>query len=114
MKSTTGSGGERVAARQPASSSRMHRVYRGMALTLGVVFLASVARFYHRDTGFTSLIAFPAGHEYEAPALRAIPHFDYPAWASYDGQFYAQRALDPLVRDPDVDRAMDLAPYRAR
>jgi hypothetical protein len=89
-------------------------VYRGIALTLGVVFLASVARFYHRDTGFTSFIAFPAGHEYEAPALRAIPHFDYPAWASYDGQFYAQRALDPLVRDPEVDRAMDLAPYRAR
>jgi hypothetical protein len=46
--------------------------------------------------------------------MRAIPHFDYPAWASYDGQFYAQRALDPLARDPAVDRAMDLAPFRAR
>jgi hypothetical protein len=32
----------------------------------------------------------------------------------YDGQFYAQRALDPLVRDPQVDHAMDLAPFRAR
>lgn len=73
-----------------------------------------MARFYHPDTGFTALIGFPAGHDYEAPAMRGVPHFDYPAWASYDGQFYAQRALDPLCRDPLVDRAMDLAPFRAR
>src|SRR6202008_313633 len=33
---------------------------------------------------------------------------------SYDGQFYAQRALDPLLRDPTIDRGMDLAPFRAR
>lgn len=46
--------------------------------------------------------------------MREVPHFDYPPWASYDGQFYAQRALDPLCRDPLVDRAMDLAPFRAR
>ena len=88
--------------------------YRGIALALVALFLASVARFYHPGTGFTALIGFPEGHEYEAPALRAIPHFDYPAWASYDGQFYAQRALDPLLRDPEVDHAMDLPPYRAR
>ena len=78
------------------------------------IFLASIARFYHRDTGFTSLIGFPRGHEYEVPALRALPHYDYPAEVSYDGQFYAQLALDPLLRDPATDRAMDLAPYRAR
>jgi hypothetical protein len=74
----------------------------------------SVARFYHPGTGFTALIGFPAGHDYEAPAMRDVPHFEYPAWASYDGQFYAQRAFDPLCRDPLVDRAMDLAPFRAR
>jgi hypothetical protein len=56
----------------------------------------------------------PAGHDLETPAFRAVPHYEYPAWASYDGQFYVQRALDPLLRDPDVDRAMDLAPFRAR
>jgi hypothetical protein len=43
-----------------------------------------------------------------------VPHFTYPPWASYDGQFYAQRALDPLCRDPQVDRAMDLPAFRAR
>jgi hypothetical protein len=83
-------------------------------MALVILFLASVSRFYHPGTGFTALIGFPEGHEYEPPAMHEVPHFDYPAWASYDGQFYAQRALDPLCRDPLVDRAMDLAPFRAR
>jgi hypothetical protein len=78
------------------------------------IFLASIARFYHPGTGFTALIGFPEGHGYKAPQLGALPHYQYPAWASYDGQFYAQRAFDPLVRDPRVDHAMDLAPFRAR
>lgn len=90
------------------------RTYLALAFVLVILFLASVARFYHPGTGFTAFIGFPAGHDYEAPAMRDVPHFDYPAWASYDGQFYAQRALDPLCRDPLVDRAMDLAPFRAR
>ena len=46
--------------------------------------------------------------------MRGVPHFSYPPWASYDGQFYAQRALDPLCRDPQVDHVMDVAPFRAR
>jgi hypothetical protein len=73
-----------------------------------------VGKFYHPGTGFTALIGFPEGHEYEPPAMQQVPHFEYPAWASYDGQFYAQRALDPFCRDPLVDRAMDLPPFRAR
>jgi hypothetical protein len=89
-------------------------MYRGLAFALVILFLVSVARFYHPGTGFTALIGFPSGHESEAPAMRGVPHYDYPRWASYDGQFYAQRALDPLCRDPLVDRAMDLPPFRAR
>jgi len=77
--------------------------------------LTSIAKYYHPDTGFTALIGFPANaREYEAPALRGIPHVVYDGIGVYDGQFYAQRALDPLVRDPQVDHAMDLAPFRAR
>lgn len=72
-----------------------------------------MSRYYHRGTGFTALIGFPAGHEYETPTLRALPHFDYTG-AAYDGQFYAQLAFDPLLKDPATDRAMDLAPFRAR
>jgi len=85
-----------------------------VAIALVILLLVSVSRFYHPGTGFTALIGFPAGAESEAPALREVPHFTYPPWASYDGQFYAQRALDPLCRDPLVDRAIDLPPFRAR
>jgi hypothetical protein len=116
MKSTVDTGAEARGALQPAS--RTARTTRAACLLIAgvlvAVFLVAISRFYHPGTGFTALIGFPEGHAYEAPAMRAIPHFDYPAWASYDGQFYAQRALDPLARDPAVDRAMDLAPFRAR
>jgi hypothetical protein len=101
-------------------SSEAHRtartavVCRVLALLLCALFLRAVARFYHPGFGFTALIGFVEDQQTEAPALRAVPHFVYPPSASYDGQFYAQRALDPLARDPAVDRAMDLAPYRAR
>jgi hypothetical protein len=87
---------------------------RALAIALVALFLASVARFYHRDTGFTSLIGLPENHANELPALRAVPHYVYPAGVTYDGQYYAQLALEPRLRDPAIDRAIDLAPYRAR
>jgi hypothetical protein len=87
-------------------------MYRTIAGALVILFLASVARFYHPGTGFTALIAFPDPHEHVSAAMRETPHAHVPY--PYDGQFYAQRALDPLLRDPAYDRAMDLAPYRGR
>jgi hypothetical protein len=99
---------------QRSRTTARQRIYGGLGLAVVMLFLMSVAKFYHPGTGFTALIGFPRGHESEAPAMRGVPHFDYPPWASYDGQFYAQRALDPLCRDPLTDRAMDLAPFRAR
>jgi hypothetical protein len=99
---------------QPANRLTSARVCTSLAAGLVILFLASVARFYHPDTGFTALIGFPAGNHFESPALHAIPHYEHPIWASYDGQFYAQRAFDPLLRDPSIDHAMDSAPFRAR
>ena len=92
----------------------MERTCRFIVIVLVLLFVAAVARFYHRGTGFTALIGFPPAGDSEPPVLRSVPHYQYPAFASYDGQFYAQRALDPLLRDPTVDRGMDLAPFRAR
>ena len=92
----------------------MERACRFIAIVLAILFVAAVARFYHRDTGFTALIGFPQADGSEPPVLKSVPHYQYPVFASYDGQFYAQRALDPLLRDPTVDRGMDLAPFRAR
>jgi hypothetical protein len=69
---------------------------------------------YHPVYGFTALIAFPAGNAGEFPALAAVPHATVPAGFNYDGQFYAQMALDPLLRTTAIDRALDQPPYRAR
>jgi hypothetical protein len=96
------------------TATTAQRIYRGVAIALVILFLTSVARFYHPGTGFTALVGFREGHETESAALRAIPHVTYPPWASYDGQFYAQRAFDPLCRDPQIDRVMDLPAFRAR
>src|SRR5262245_55254971 len=102
----------------PVTSSRTRVsgpiVYRIIALGLCALFLRAVAEFYHPETGFTALIGLPPADTGVSQALRAVPYYSHPASASYDGQFYVQRALDPLVRDPDVDHAMDLAPFRAR
>jgi hypothetical protein len=78
-------------------------------------FLASVTRYYHPPFGFTAFIDFPAaGHAYEIPAVQNAPHYDNPAPSGYDGMFYAQLAVDPLLRDPAIDRALDNPAYRAR
>jgi hypothetical protein len=87
---------------------------RALAIALVALFLASVGRFYHRGTGFTSLIGLPKHHDGELPALRKVPHYVYPAGVTYDGQFYVQLALVPLLRDPAIDRAIDVPAYRAR
>jgi hypothetical protein len=77
--------------------------------------LASVWQFRDPRTGFTRLIGFgdrsAAG---SLPVVQSIPHHVSPRSAGYDGQFYAQMAMDPLLRDPAIDRAMDEAPLRAR
>lgn len=78
-------------------------------------FVASVARFYHPGTGFTALIGFGAAHDpaYEVTALAGVPH-QHVASGGYDGQFYAQLALVPLLDDSSIDRALDAPPYRSR
>jgi hypothetical protein len=98
----------------PEWARRRRTTCRALAAAFVVLFLASVARFYHRDTGFTSLIGLPENNAGEVPALREIPHYVYPSGVTYDGQYYAQLALEPLLRDPAIDRAIDVAPYRAR
>jgi len=78
-------------------------------------FLASLDQYYHRLTGFTELIAF--GDQFEGtmlPVLHDIPIDVHYKSAGYDGQFYAQLAVEPLLRNRQIDRALDTAPYRAR
>jgi len=91
------------------------RVWQGLALLCCVLFLSSVAQYYQPGLGFTSLLGLSEdAHEYELPALRAIPHHHNPPFMAYDGSQYVQLALEPLLRDHDIDRALDNPPYRAR
>lgn len=76
------------------------------------LFLVCFSRFYDPAYGFAGLIRFATTPEEELPALRAVPH---PRQiGGYDGQFYAQMAIEPLLKDAAIDRGMDNAAYRAR
>src|SRR5215210_2865669 len=96
------------------SAARRSRIWRTLALLMCALLLAWVARFYHPGTGFSSLLIIPAGHDFEIPAFRSVPHFEYPPHVAYDGYLYAQLAMDPLLRDPSIDHALDEPAYRAR
>lgn len=87
-----------------------------LAYWLSAVLLAAlVLAKFDPQTGFTSLIRF--GEEQPAPrlpALEASALATVPNSAGYDGQFYAQLALDPTLRDPALASALDAPAYRAR
>jgi len=80
-----------------------------------LVFLASLVQYYQRNTGFTTLISF--GDQFEKtrlPAVVDVPHFVHYQSPGYDGQFYAQMAVEPLLRNRRLERALDSPSYRAR
>lgn len=111
---TTVDGGAalRHAAAQ-TSGMRTHSICIAAAVVVVAAFLVAIARFYQPGYGFTALIGFPEDGALTPAALRSLPHYQYQS-ISYDGQFYATRAMDPLLRDPAIDSEMDLAPLRAR
>jgi hypothetical protein len=76
--------------------------------------LAAVASTWRPYAGFTRLIGFSRDwHDRELPAVRTVAHVDETSDA-YDGRFYVQLAVDPLVRDPALDTALDSPMLRAR
>ena len=80
-----------------------------------LVFGVSLARIHRSRTGFTTLINFGGQfHERKLPAVRDVLHYVHAQSGGYDGQFYAQLAVEPLLRDRAIDRALDTPPYRAR
>ncbi|MBA3849827.1 MAG: hypothetical protein C0502_07505 [Opitutus sp.] len=88
---------------------------RWAAWLLVALFAAAVARFHEPGTGFTSLICFGDKFaENSLPVLQATAHDIQKGSWGYDGQFYAQLALDPTLRDPGLPNAIDNLPYRAR
>lgn len=86
-----------------------------LCIAVVAVFLLSLRQYHHPRTGFTDLIGF--GEQFESrqlPAVRKAPHYTHLNSSGYDGQFYAQMAVEPLLRDRQIDQALDWAPYRAR
>jgi hypothetical protein len=80
-----------------------------------LVLLVAVFRYYDSTNGFTALIGFGGKQDGSVvPAVRDLPHQVMRGSAGYDGQFYAQMAVDPLLKHPLTDSAMDNAPLRAR
>jgi hypothetical protein len=83
-------------------------------LIVVAAFLAAVATYYHPPFGFTAFIEFPAStHTDEIAIVQQTPHYDHTDSAGYDGQYYAQFAVEPLMRNAAIDHAMDSAPFRA-
>ncbi len=80
-----------------------------------VLFAALILAKFSPQTGFTSLIRFgEAWQERRLGAVQALPVTTARDSSGYDGQFYAQIALDPLLRDPTLPAALDAPSYRAR
>ncbi len=80
-----------------------------------VVFLLCVAEFYHRHTGVTSLISIGDLLDgSKVSALRATPHHVYERTPGYDGAYYVQLALHPTLDNPELLKAIDNLPYRAK
>ena len=64
--------------------------------------------------GFLAMVYF--GKRFHQNSLPEIKKLDPPRLSKYgyDGQFYAQLALDPLLQRQELQKALDIAPYRAR
>ena len=84
-------------------------------LALLALFVTSITKLHEPEAGMTVLIRF--GGQFEdrvLPSVRAVPRHVEENSAGYDGQFYAQLAVDPFLRDPALGDALDAPAYRAR
>ena len=100
---------------QQSVNSSERWAWRVLYLACVAAFLFAFSRFHVPELGFTRLISVgdrvaPA----TVPALRATPHYVHEDSFGYDGTYYAQIALHPLLREPTLDVALDNPHYRAR
>ena len=90
------------------------RLFLFCRIALVGIFLAWFASFYRAGFGFTYVLQFNRrSAETMVERMRDVPVYVQPG-AGYDGQYYAQLAVDPLLKDPSIDGALDSPPFRAR
>lgn len=104
---------------KPLPAKPLPRVAVGLVVLLLIAFMGrTYVHAYRPEVGWTRLIFFGAHFGPRSlPELQATPHYVNPAPASrfgYDGQFYAQIALDPALEKPELSAALDNPAYRAR
>jgi hypothetical protein len=78
-------------------------------------FVWNAAQFYVPGKGFTYLILFggsPGLHHIRE--LQSVDYYVHKDSYGYDGQYYAQLAVKPILGSRDLRAAMDNLPYRAR
>lgn len=79
------------------------------------VFLSCIAQFFHGNTGFSSLISIgDLLSDSKVKVLQQVPHYVYESSPGYDGAYYVQLALNPTLDNPELLKAIDNLPYRAR
>ena len=89
--------------------------YRVAYLAAVAFFLWDVAQYYIPGQGFTCLIFFGgASHVQRIRELQSVDYYVDKDSNGYDGQYYAQLAVKPLLMSHDLATAMDNLPYRAR
>ena len=98
----------------PAVDIRPRQWLRWLYLATTVVFILLVAARWDARTGFTSLLRF--GDDFSdsrIPTIAKLPVSSV-SGIGYDGQFYAQLAVESDPRAPALQKALDLPRYRAR
>jgi len=79
------------------------------------LFVVLVLAKFSPPTGFTSLIRFgETWQDRRHSSLHDLSIATVPRSNGYDGQFYAQIALDPLLRGAELAQIIDSPAYRAR
>ena len=96
-------------------TARPGRWGRIMRIALVIFFLWLVGRYWNPYHGFTKLLQVEARTETAMlPVLRHAPIYFERHTGGYDGQYYAQLATSPALRDPGLPVAIDNLGYRAR
>lgn len=94
-------------------NSRRAKICAAVAVLATIPTIMLVSGF-SAEAGFLHFLA--VGRVFEARALPELREARPPLASShgYDGQFYAQLALDPTLRRPELRQALDSLAYRSR
>ena len=80
-----------------------------------LLFVALVLANFDSHTGFTSLLRFgQTWQDRRHSSLQGLSIATVSGSNGYDGQFYAQIALDPLLRGSELKQVVDAPAYRSR